>query len=73
MRVKLITAIVLVVLVVLFAAKNANPTTFWFFGSFEPKLSVLLLVCFIVGVVVGLLLTAVGRKVEKKQAAGTFK
>lgn len=65
MRAKLIAAVVLVIIMVLFAAKNANETPFWFFGTFEPNLSVLLLGSFIVGIVVGLLIARVGKKTEE--------
>lgn len=66
MRAKLIAAVVLVIIMVLFAAKNANPTSFWFFRTFHPNLSILLLSSLIVGIVVGLLIAKVGKKAEKK-------
>ncbi len=68
MKAKLITVVVLVIIVVLFAVKNATETAFWFFRPtpFNPNLSLLLLVTFIVGIVVGILVTTVGRKTEKE-------
>lgn len=67
MKAKLIAALVLVVVVVVFAAKNATPREFWLFRTFYPNLSLLLLVTLIVGIVVGLLVSSVGGRGTKER------
>lgn len=72
MRVRLIIALIIVVLVVAFALQNLSRSTVRFLGwGWNIPTTFLLLITFIVGLIAGWILAALGKRGQRREKTNT--